>query len=137
MNKTLPILISIIFLSCGQKKKPVTGWNYDEPQRDAYYGMKIPDKRNMKAEKPRMIILEPNKREHFINFGMFDTETHWKIYDWLSYHGADSQLPKAVIDTSFKANQQSVINISLLDTGKYMVSFTTIAEGCSFELTIQ
>ncbi len=131
------ILLTIGILSCGSKKKPVTGWNYDDPQETAYYSLKIPDKSNMKDDRQRKIAWEKDKKYHYLEFGTFTTETTWKIYDWLGYHGSDSQLPPPLVEEKFPAEKATSINISSLGMGKYMVSFTAIAEGCNFELTIE
>jgi hypothetical protein len=131
------MLLVFFVLACGSNKRHSLFKNdYPEPDT-AFYQLNIPDKSNMKEEKPRKIVLQNDKECHIIQFGKFTTETTWKMYDWFSYTSSDKQSAPELIEAEFMAEEEVSINISSLDTGKYMVSFTAIAEGCYFELTVR
>jgi hypothetical protein len=131
------IVFTLFILACGQKKTRTTvGWNYDNAEEIAYYPVEIPIKK-LKNEEPRKIIFDRGKKTHYVTFGKYNIETTWEIYDWLSYRGSDSQLPKPLIKESFKSNEEVLIDITFLDTGQYMIGFNELYEYRNFELNIE
>ncbi len=126
-------LLSIFsLLSCG------TGSKQKAAVSDtAFYSVKIPDKMNMKNEKPRIITLTKDKRFHFISFGKFSTPTTVSISTIANPNDSANYALGTALLINFPPETETLIDITKKNPATYMINFTADAEGCSFKLTIQ
>lgn len=102
----------------------------------AIYEFSPPDKKNY-DESPRVINWLDGKKNHFIQFGKFTTETTWEIFDQMEYDGRDSEKPVPIIKINFEPETIVIIEITKFKKGKYYINYTAIAAGCRFEMHIK
>lgn len=95
--KSLAIILSIVAVSCGTERSPVTGWSYNDPDNGGFEKMPYEEQETG----PGLVLIEGG------SFSMGRNETD-VTYEW-------NNIPRRVTVSSFYMDETEVSNFSYLE----------------------